>query len=79
MAAKTTNYGLIKPEPSDFYNVETQHNANMDIIDKTLKEQAHSVITNGDIDSIVPIEINSSEGTNKVAISNGDIDGILKK
>lgn len=34
---KTTNYGLNKPEASDFYDVEHQ-NGNMDILDAKLKE-----------------------------------------
>lgn len=33
----TTNFGLIKPEPTDFYNVE-DYNNNMDIIDEELQK-----------------------------------------
>ena len=33
MATKTTNYGLEKPDGTDFYDVDVQ-NSNMDIIDK---------------------------------------------
>ena len=36
MATKTTNYGLTKPEGSDFYDIGVQ-NDNMDIIDKQMK------------------------------------------
>lgn len=38
MANKTTNYGLIKPLPTDFYNID-DHNRNMDIIDSELKKR----------------------------------------
>ena len=38
----TNNYGLKKPEPTDFYNVADQ-NANMDAIDTALKEQADAI------------------------------------
>lgn len=39
MADKTINYGLTKPKPEDFYNVDVQ-NENMDIIDTVLKDKA---------------------------------------
>lgn len=38
MADKTTNYGLTKPNPEEFYDVNVQ-NGNMDIIDQQLKER----------------------------------------
>ena len=38
----TDNYGLKKPESTDFYNVEDQ-NENMEIIDSALKEIKESV------------------------------------
>jgi hypothetical protein len=38
MSTKTTNYELVKPEQSDFYNVD-DFNGNMDIIDELLKER----------------------------------------
>jgi len=37
MANKTTNYGLTKPLPEEFYDVNVQ-NGNMDIIDENLKK-----------------------------------------
>lgn len=37
MATKTTNYGLTKPEGSDFYDIDV-HNENSDIIDAQLKK-----------------------------------------
>ena len=37
MATKTTNYGLTKPEGSDFYDIDV-HNGNSDIIDAQLKK-----------------------------------------
>lgn len=39
MANKTTNYGLIKPLPDEFYNVNV-FNENMDAIDGILKQNA---------------------------------------
>lgn len=42
MATKTTNYGLTKPEGSDFYDIGVQNN-NMDIIDKQMKENANGI------------------------------------
>lgn len=39
MAEKTTNYGLTKPLPEEFYDIGVQ-NDNMDIIDAELKKQA---------------------------------------
>lgn len=37
MANKTTNYGLTKPLPEEFYDIQVQNN-NMDIIDTNLKK-----------------------------------------
>ena len=42
MATKTTNYGLTKPEGSDFYDIGVQ-NDNMDIIDKQMKANANGI------------------------------------
>lgn len=39
MATETTNYGLKKPAPDDFYNIE-DFNANFDAIDKALSDIA---------------------------------------
>lgn len=39
MPNKTTNYGLTKPLPSEFYDIQVQ-NENMDIIDRELKKRA---------------------------------------
>lgn len=44
MADKTTNYGLTKPNPEEFYNVNVQ-NENMDIIDDELKKRTPSLAT----------------------------------
>lgn len=38
---KTTNYGLLKPDPEDFYNIEDFNN-NMDVIDEELKKAAQT-------------------------------------
>ena len=42
MATTTTNYGLTKPEGSDFYDIGVQ-NDNMDIIDKQMKANANDI------------------------------------
>lgn len=42
MATTTTNYGLVKPAPTDAYDI-TQHNANMDKIDAELSSVQGSV------------------------------------
>lgn len=42
MATKTTNYGLEKPDGTDFYDVDVQ-NSNMDIIDKQMKANANDI------------------------------------
>ena len=42
MATTTTNYGLTKPEGSDFYDIGAQ-NDNMDIIDKQMKANAKDI------------------------------------
>lgn len=42
MATKTTNYGLEKPDGTDFYDVDVQ-NSNMDIIDKQMKANANAI------------------------------------
>lgn len=39
MADKTINYGLTKPKPEDFYDIDVQ-NENMDIIDAALMDKA---------------------------------------
>ena len=38
MANKTTNYGLTKPLPEEFYDINV-HNNNMDVIDEQLKKK----------------------------------------
>ena len=42
MATKTTNYGLEKPDGTDFYDVDVQ-NSNMDIIDKQMKANSNAI------------------------------------
>ena len=67
MATKTTNYGLEKPDGTDFYDVDVQ-NSNMDIIDKQMKANANAITQlNSDMKSIIQIignmtTPNSSEG-----------------
>ena len=53
MATTTTNYGLTKPEGSDFYDIWVQ-NDNMDIIDKQMKANAKDIAQlNSDYDTII--------------------------
>ena len=53
MATKTTNYGLEKPDGTDFYDVDVQ-NSNMDIIDKQMKANANAITQlNSDDDTII--------------------------
>lgn len=53
MATKTTNYGLTKPEGSDFYDIGVQ-NDNMDIIDKQMKANANGIEQlNSDMQSLI--------------------------
>ena len=53
MATKTTNYGLTKPEGSDFYDIGVQ-NDNMNIIDKQMKANAKDIAQlNSDYDTII--------------------------
>ena len=67
MATTTTNYGLTKPEGSDFYDIGVQ-NDNMDIIDKQMKANAKDIAQlNSDTKSIIQfldnmITPNGSEG-----------------
>lgn len=53
MATKTTNYGLEKPDGTDFYDVDVQ-NSNMDIIDKQMKANANAITQlNSDMQSLI--------------------------
>ena len=53
MATKTTNYGLEKPDGTDFYDVDVQ-NSNMDIIDKQMKANANAITQlNSGYDTII--------------------------
>lgn len=53
MATKITNYGLEKPDGTDFYDVDVQ-NSNMDIIDKQMKANANAITQlNSDYDTII--------------------------
>ena len=67
MATTTTNYGLTKPEGSDFYDIGVQ-NDNMDIIDKQMKANAKDIAQlNSDTKSIIQLlgnitTPNNSEG-----------------
>jgi hypothetical protein len=42
MATTTINYGLIKPDPLDYYDVDVS-NSNMDIIDEALRNNADNI------------------------------------
>lgn len=51
MAETTENYGLVKPEETDYYSIEIQ-NENMDVIDAALKAQADGIATKASADGL---------------------------
>lgn len=68
MATKTTNYGLTKPEGSDFYDIGVQ-NDNMDIIDKQMKANAKDIAQlNSDTKSIIQFLGNMTTPNNSEGI-----------
>ena len=68
MATKTTNYGLIKPDGADFYDVDVQ-NDNMDIIDKQMKANANDIAQlNSDTKSIIQFLGNMTTPNNSEGI-----------
>ena len=72
MATKTTNYGLTKPEGSDFYDIGVQ-NDNMDIIDKQMKANAKDIAQlNSDTKSIIQLLGNMTTPNNSEGIINAN-------
>lgn len=68
MATKTTNYGLEKPDGTDFYDVDVQ-NSNMDIIDKQMKANANAITQlNSDTKSIIQLLGNMTTPNNSEGI-----------
>ena len=68
MATKTTNYGLTKPEGSDFYDIGVQKD-NMDIIDKQMKANAKDIAQlNSDTKSIIQLLGNMTTPNNSEGI-----------
>ena len=68
MATKTTNYGLEKPNGTDFYDVDVQ-NSNMDIIDKQMKANANGITQlNSDTKSIIQFLGNMTTPNNSEGI-----------
>ena len=68
MATKTTNYGLEKPDGTDFYDVDVQ-NSNMDIIDKQMKANANAIKQlNSDTKSIIQFLGNMTTPNNSEGI-----------
>lgn len=68
MATTTTNYGLTKPEGSDFYDIGVQ-NDNMDIIDKQMKANAKDIAQlNSDTKSIIQFFGNMTTPNNSEGI-----------
>ena len=59
----TENYGLKKPLPEEFYDINVQ-NENMDIIDEALKTHTHEV---GDITGTLPISKGGTGSTSATA------------
>ena len=63
MATTTTNYGLTKPEGSDFYDIGVQ-NDNMDIIDKQMKANAKDIVQlNSDLKDALVTQYAELNGT----------------
>ena len=63
MATTTTNYGLTKPEGSDFYDIGVQ-NDNMDIIDKQMKANAKDIAQlNSDLKNALVTQYAELNGT----------------
>lgn len=73
MANKTSNYGLTKPLPSEFYDVEVQ-NGNMDIIDTQMKaldpKSATAKTTLADADTIPLNDSAASNALKKITWAN---------
>ena len=68
MATKTKNYGLEKPDGTDFYDVDVQ-NSNMDIIDKQMKANANAITQlNSDTKSIIQFLGNMTTPNNSEGI-----------
>ena len=68
MATKTTNYGLEKPDGTDFYDVDVQ-NSNMDIIDKQMKANANAITQlNSDTKSLIQFLGNMTTPNNSEGI-----------
>ena len=68
MATKTMNYGLEKPDGTDFYDVDVQ-NSNMDIIDKQMKANANAITQlNSDTKSIIQFLGNMTTPNNSEGI-----------
>ena len=68
MATTTTNFGLTKPEGSDFYDIGVQ-NDNMDIIDKQMKANAKDIAQlNSDTKSIIQFLGNMTTPNNSEGI-----------
>ena len=68
MATTTTNYGLTKPEGSDFYDIGVQ-NDNMDIIDTQMKANAKDIAQlNSDTKSIIQFLGNMTTPNNSEGI-----------
>lgn len=62
----TKNYGLIKPEPAEYYDVE-QFNQNMDVIDEKIKEIDKSNVPNVSTNNQAPTYTVSTTLTNLVS------------
>lgn len=63
MATTTTNYGLTKPEGSDFYDIGVQ-NDNMDIIDTQMKANAKDIAQlNSDLKNALVTQYAELNGT----------------
>lgn len=77
MPTQTTNYGLTKDNPEEFYNVLRVNN-NLDIIDATLKENAEAIVS---ISNSFASSNTFQEATvvgSQIQLSQGSDSGVLK-
>lgn len=78
MATVTTNYGLTKPAPEDFYDIAV-HNGNMEIIDAELKKVANNAASSGFVSGFISNVSSADDLDTKLdAIIAGMSDGKMK-
>ncbi len=68
MAGQSTNYGLLKPTPEEFYDIEVQ-NENMDLIDTALGNIARFEKAGGTATTIILSDLSFKDGISKTFIA----------